>query len=329
MKLQKRIENWERRYNFKIRTFLAIVLSVSLLVFLVSTLWRLETAVCERDVSMQPPHPLSDTQKKSSVYLISYADLKDIFFQNRNMLARSAVNSGIDFIYNYRREHLDPAFIKANPILQESYGAGYWLWKPYIILETLRKIPEGSILLYADSGLFFSKPIRNYIEKGLSDPGKDVLLFAYDPKEYGLAAKVASGDTFDAIHCRENRCRYGHHVWAGIVVVRNSPKSRHFIETWLNLCRNTDLLQGKTKSANYPEFRGQQHDEGILSALGARESDVVNFMPMDSVFFQHIEMHRRKNMEFSLLPEAKKAKINRTKLKIKKFFNRFFEKETK
>ena len=248
------------------------------------------------DLSMQAPYRLTDDQKKTSMYLVSFADGKDVFLKNRNILAASAINRGIDFIYNYRKEHIDPEFLKQNPILNEQYGAGYWLWKPYFILKTLNSIPEGSILVYADSGLLVRQPVRCYFEKGLSEPGKDILLFAYNPKVYGLASKIASGDTFDAIHCREDRCRYGHHVWAGILVLRNSPKSRAFIKTWLGLCQNEQLLKGVTfKSQNFPEFSHHQHDEGILSALAARESDKVAFFKKDCKEFEsYIHFHRRK-----------------------------------
>jgi hypothetical protein len=37
-------------------------------------------------------------------------------------------------------------------ILSNPRGYGYWVWKPYVILEELNKIPDGDILLYTDAG---------------------------------------------------------------------------------------------------------------------------------------------------------------------------------
>lgn len=252
------------------------------------------------DVSMQPPAKVLSSDKQNT-YLISYADGPDVFFKNRNMLAASAVNRGFDFIFNYSRKHIAQDYIDANPILNESMGAGYWLWKPYLILQTLNKIQDGSIVMYADTGLVIRQPIIDYFATGLADPNKSVLLFAYNPEENGLAARAASKDTFLTLNCNTDECRYGHHVWAGIVVVRNSAASRRFIMDWLQACENTDLLQGKTKTENYPEFAYHQHDEGILSVLAARESDITSVLPMDDTYRKHIYGHRRHSAEKSLL----------------------------
>ena len=218
------------------------------------------------------------------------------------MLAMSAVNRGIDFIYNYRRNNIDPAFVQANPILNSPMGAGYWLWKPYLILETLKKIPQGDILIYSDTGLLFRQNIRTYFMEGLQH--KDILFFAYTPEDpkSKFAASCASGDVFDALDCRSDRCRYGHHLWAGLVVLRNSVASQRFIRQWLSLCQNTELLTGnKQRSANFPEFRSHTHDQALLSILAAKQQDEVAFIPMNSKFFRYVLMHRRKNNETSLL----------------------------
>lgn len=252
------------------------------------------------DHSIQPPSQLSQNHKKIDVHLISYADGPMIFAQNQNMLAMSAINRGVDFIYNYRRHHINPAFIQVNPILNSATGAGYWLWKPYLILETLKKIPQGDILIYGDTGLLFRQNIWDYFIEGLKN--KDILLFAYNPKNYKLAGSIASGDVFDALACRSVECREGHHVWAGILVLRNSMVSRRFIQQWLTLCQNSDLLTGnKQHSANFPEFAVHQHDEALLSVLAAKNREKIAFLPIDKKFSRYMQMHRRKNNDISLL----------------------------
>lgn len=253
------------------------------------------------DHSGEPPTQLSGPYKTTNIHLISYADGPTVFAQNQNMLAMSAVNRGIDFIYNYRRNNIDPAFVQANPVLNRPMGAGYWLWKPYLILETLKKIPQGDILIYADTGLLFRQNIRAYFIEGLQN--KDILFFIYNPKDpKGKLASSANADVFDALDCRSDRCRYGHQLWAGLVVLRNSVDSQRFINQWLTLCKNSELLTGdKQRSANFPEFRSHTHDQALLSVLAAKKQDEVAFIPMDANFFRYVLMHRRKNNEISLL----------------------------
>ena len=285
------------------KILISIFIGVSFTICLLLMFLFLHTLL-EADLSLRPAYKQSADSLDSSLYLISYADGPEVFFRNRNILAYSALNRGVDFIYNYRRNHIDPSFIKKNPILNEPVGAGMWLWKPYLILKTLENIPEDSLLLYADSGLLIRKPIREFIDNEFSDPEKSIMLFAYDPEMYRFAGSYASGDTFYALGCHNDKCRYGHHVWAGIVVIKNNFKSRKFIQDWLDAASDPDLLTGKNlKHPNYPEFLHHQHDEGILSVLASRDSELVQFVKTDKKFIDHFHTHRRKfdNQNMSLL----------------------------
>jgi len=273
------------------------------MVLLVSGIILLINFINKFDISTQAPYQLPPAQQALDYYLISYADGPEVFAQNRNLLVSSAINRGFDFIFNYRREHLDHQYIQQHPILNEKTGAGFWLWKPYLILKTLQHMPDGAILMYADCGLLIQQPLRAYFAKGLSIPGKDVLLFNYNPQYYGYAARCAHRDTFTALNCQSTKCRLGHHVWAGLIVVRNSKASRQFIAQWLKYCEQDQLLKGNYGTqSNFPEFVFHQHDEAILSVLSAREAPVVNFMPIDKEFSQHINIHRRKIYNQSMIP---------------------------
>jgi len=274
------------------KIFIIVLVIISFIVSWVFIFFLLHMLL-EADLSLKPVYRQTTKSLGTSLYLVSYADGPEVFFKNRNILAYSAINRGVDFIYNYRRSHIDPEFIAKNPILNEPVGAG--LWKPYLILKTLESIPEGALLLYADSGLLIRQSIREFIDAGFSDPKKSILLFSYDPEIYKLAGSVANGDVFDALGCRHDRCRKGPHVWAGILVVKNTPEGRKFIKDWLDGCCDTDLVMGTNlKSSNYPEFLYHQHDESILSVLGSRETDLVKFIKMDKTFFEYFYMHRRK-----------------------------------
>jgi hypothetical protein len=253
------------------------------------------------DWSEQPPSPTAAQRKDPDFYLISYADGAEIYFQNRSILAASAVNRGFDTIINYHAGHLATEFVQQHPVLQAKTGAGYWLWKPYLILKTLRQMPEGAVLVYLDSGAIIRQPLRQFINDGLT--AKDILLFAYLPYETNTAGAYANNDVFKAIECTSAHCYQGHHVWAGFIALRNSKASRNFIAQWLKYCQQTEVLQGiNLQTPNtYPDFAQHQHDEGILSALAARESAQINFVPVDKAFFQYIKVHRRRDASDSLL----------------------------
>ena len=268
----------------------------ALLYYFTHILNLLDTA----DLSMADVYQRPDSAREYNVHLVTYAHGPEVYHKNRHIEAYSAINRGIDFIYLYRKENIDPDFLQANPILNEKTGAGFWLWKPYLILKTLEQIPEGDVLLYIDSGLLISRPISEFIIDMLKT--KDIVLFDYDNPEYGTASRSANGDTFAAVDCQTEACFKSPHVLGGIVLLRNSPKSRNFIRQWLTLCQNTALLTGQpSQLPNQPNFSHQQHDEGILCALAAKNSDDIYFQKLNRDFDQHFVKHRRKIDNESLL----------------------------
>lgn len=60
---------------------------------------------------------------------------------------------GFDVVIGYRKEVMKDAFReKYKDILERPRGAGYWLWKPYVILKTLvEDMDWGDYLCYVDA----------------------------------------------------------------------------------------------------------------------------------------------------------------------------------
>lgn len=68
-------------------------------------------------------------------------------------LCASALAVGFDRARVLGPEALEPAFRQNNAaILSEPRGAGYWLWKPQIILQELNRLAPGEVLVYSDAG---------------------------------------------------------------------------------------------------------------------------------------------------------------------------------
>ena len=243
-------------------------------------------------------NPDLDAKQKlfsKGVYLVSYADGNEVFFQNQNALAQSAINRGIDFILNYRRSHIDEEFYKKHQaILDEKYGAGYWVWKPYVILKTMENAPEGSIIVYMDSGAILTgslMPILKHLEH------YDGVFYRYDLEIYGTLKKntdsqiaeelaVSNHPEFDTIGS----------LWAGFMVLRNCQVTRDFVKTWLELCTKPNFVKGYGKSRH-------QHDQTLLSLTLLKNPNRMvalsedKFQPM--VKWQH---RHPQEASFSLMP---------------------------
>lgn len=89
---------------------------------------------------------------------IAYADEKMAYSLKR--IGRQALRLGIfDEVILWTPEML-PDYIKQFPLMQYSYGGGFWAWKPCIIYETLQQHEEGTVVCYIDAGCTLRKGIE-------------------------------------------------------------------------------------------------------------------------------------------------------------------------
>ena len=288
-------------------TFLIFITTTSIVVFIaVSYLFG---KILSKDISLEPinSNVSPDFQAQNfilrpSVYLISYADGHEVYFKNQNTLANSAINKGIDFILNYRRSHLDPTFVKQHAsILNQKKGAGFWLWKPWIILKALETIKENDIVIYSDAGLLFREPITPLIELTKQH---DIILFEYDPNEYyGKPIHIAKRELLIELDCDTNKCHYGRHVWAGMLLLKNTNKSKNFIKKWLKYSCNKKILTD-TLDPNIQQhsaFVKTYHDEAILNILYNKNPTGTYLFPSKLLFDKYATWHHRTTKDHSLL----------------------------
>ncbi|RYE06207.1 MAG: hypothetical protein EOP33_03140 [Rickettsiaceae bacterium] len=109
------------------------------------------------------------SKKYDNVVLITYASGRPIYYLNQMLLAKSAHDHGIDRIVHYSPNDIDTKFYQANKkILAAQRGGGYWLWKPYIILEAMNRFSENTIILYLDTDCYIKPdidPLINLVEQ--------------------------------------------------------------------------------------------------------------------------------------------------------------------
>jgi hypothetical protein len=175
-----------------------------------------------------------------------------------------------DGIFLYNENNLDKNFRKFfKDKLKLKRGAGYWVWKPHIILKTLEKLNEGDLLQYTDAGCHLNPkglPRLNEYFDMASDSETGLLAFELP---WVTEKQYAKGDLFDYFGVRDDPDIYPAQIAGGILFVRKCEKSIAIIKQWQKVFYDDFALidDSPSKSSNFPEFIENRHDQSVWSIL--------------------------------------------------------------
>ena len=185
-------------------------------------------------------------------------------------LVRSAERFGFDEIRAYHPRDLQrTAFFRQHrEILKLSRGAGYWLWKPYYILQTLRETAPGDIVAYIDSGIEIIADLKPVLD--ICTGGSGITLFQVHD---GYNIIWTKRSCMAGMNCDEPRYHQAQQVVGGFQLYRHCPETFEFLTTWLDYCCQAQLLTDAPDPPgmeSYPEFKDHRHDQSILSLMATR-----------------------------------------------------------
>ncbi len=203
---------------------------------------------------------------KSEIYLASFSTPD--FSKSHAILDKSARQQGIKNIFHYTFDgdiKSTPFHEKNRAIFDIKRGMGYWLWKPYLILESLKKMSENDILVYADSGLEIIKPVNLLIQ--MCEKQHDIVFFqAHNYKNSSATRR----DAFILMDCDTPQYHDAEMVQASFILFKKTEKTLQFVNEWLEFCQNSQII-GESYNVmgkeNLPDFFAHRHDQSILSIL--------------------------------------------------------------
>lgn len=173
----------------------------------------------------------------------------------------SALKNGADHSILYTPESFTDEFAQANhETLSQTRGAGYWLWKPWIIFDALIETQPGDFIIYTDAGLIINATINNLI----AHMDQDILLFG-NTHPHSRWCKM---DVLKAMNC--NRADFLNHeqVQASAIVIKKTPWSVKIISQWLRWAQTPGFIDDSPSIAqNTPQFIEHRHDQAILTNI--------------------------------------------------------------
>lgn len=215
----------------------------------------------------------------------NFADLN--YRQHQNFLIdHIKTNNMFDDAIGFTKEWLiSTNFYKENKnILDRQRLCGYALWKPYIILETLKASNNDDIIIYMDCG---DLPINNKINQHVKD-----YIQRHNEKYFLSGLTNTQGmytkrDAFILMDCDEPRYWRDIQQEDGFIALKKSNSNIEFVEEWLYFCKNENILTDIPNTCglpNLPEFIDHRHDQSVISLLKTKYS-----IPMNDSAREYIE----------------------------------------
>ena len=198
-------------------------------------------------------------------YLINYAD--GAFKESRRKNSLSGIAAGFDAVIQYTLKDIDSLFFTKNKkILTQKRGAGYWLWKPYIIFQTLKNVKEGDVVFYSDSGSEFIKPMKPIFELIKEN---DVVGFKmsgnHKEKQYTRKSVIervwTNGD--NVADTNQDMASF-----IGVKKTAHTERKDSVIGSWLDLCQDPELIMDQPRTnEEFEEFIDHRHDQSLWSLV--------------------------------------------------------------
>ena len=205
----------------------------------------------------------SHTLLLESVSVVSYAD--GCCVQSQVLNTQTALAAGASHVFAKSRLDLDFEFVSefVLPILP-SRGAGYWIWKPRVILDSLVSLDD-DVLVYLDAGNHFVW-------------GSSIVEFANEVLQFTDVAAPMLSCCIEGDWSKRDLARSissDQAIWDSgqvgsffILIRKESEIAKQFIHEWLKLCTNHHLLTDTlSRSRNSPTFVQHTHDQSIFSVL--------------------------------------------------------------
>jgi len=181
--------------------------------------------------------------------------------------SQSALNYGFDNSFNFSLNDIDPIFFEKNKhILNQPRGAGYWLWKPYIILKKLNECNYGDIIFYTDSGCVFISspdPLFNLLDE------QDMIPFVIDPEPRNKETLQTKRDCLILMDCDSEKYTQTYPIGASFMLLKKTNLTEKFFSDYLTYSQDERCITDtpSTLGEEYSEFMNHRHDQSIYSLL--------------------------------------------------------------
>lgn len=228
-------------------------------------------------------------------YNIIFNKVHLVFFGNKNTyklslerLKKEALNFGFheDKIHRYTEDDL-PEDFKLKHKCRETIAYGYYMWKPYVILDAISKIKSNEILVYVDCGCSINNQgMERFLHYMTLMQNHDILCcntrFFPDSSKRFLEKSWTKYDLISYMNAEKFNDTV--QICGGFNIYKNTAFSKTFLEKWLHIgaihnCHFSNDDQSKIK--NDTSFSEHRHDQSIFSLLVKTNNENKNIICLE------------------------------------------------
>lgn len=162
-------------------------------------------------------------------------------------------------------------------MLSNRRGFGYWVWKPFIILQTLKSLPEGWGLAYLDGGCILNNSpvalqrLNAYKAYALDNSVWATELVSESGKDF-TNQTWCKADALRHFEC-PREMREMNQVQAGMLLMANNAITRQLAELWYRASVEDAyhyLDNSPSVEANAATFKEHRHDQALFNIFFRR-----------------------------------------------------------
>lgn len=196
------------------------------------------------------------------------------YYKSLDLLEKTTLEIGkVDQFIRYTQSWLkiEPFWNKNGYILNMKRGAGYWIWKPYIILKTFETLEEGDIVLYSDAGLRVIDNLNPLFDIAQSNPNGGKVIFKVP--EVGAihkATKWTKRDCFILTNCDEEKYWHANMTNGAVSLWVKNQGNDIFLREWQRYLRDPRIVTDDPNMCgkmNFSDCIDHRHDQSVLTIL--------------------------------------------------------------
>ena len=201
------------------------------------------------------------------------------FSERRDVLCDSALAVGFDRVLRFSPEDYRGTDFEARnaEVLAQPRGAGYWLWKPWLIRQALRGLKPGDLLVYSDAGRSDYYRLTRFPKKlaELARSNESGFLLGPAINQHGPLSRWTKRDCLQIMGMDRPDVISKPIIQATWSLWTPSSNSFEFLDGWLNYCEDPRCLTDMPNTLDCPDhldFLDHRHDQSVLTLLAYRKN---------------------------------------------------------